>query len=99
MITPIRIGGLIIHFSNLCYSRELYGGKLVLMMTCGALHLEGDEAATVRAYLHKHSAEIGKSYKPKSGPELPLSQPPHNGARSVHNETTLLLDPPQRINR
>lgn len=66
MVTPIRIGNLVLHLSQLCYARE-HGGQLILFMSCGQLVLEGAEASIVRRYLHKHSEVIGE-------PELPRWQ-------------------------
>ena len=98
MITPIRIGGLVIHFSNLCYSRDLADGNLMLFMSCGQLQLTGKEAEVVRRYLHKHSAPLDESYGKRAEPSLPNTQPSAE-AKSIHDKTTLLLAPNRRRNQ
>lgn len=69
MVTPIRIGDLTIHLSQLCYARE-QGDRLHLFMSCGLLTLEGVQAQTIRAYLRKHSEEL------PTEPELPRWKSP-----------------------
>jgi hypothetical protein len=85
MVTPIRIGTLIIHLSNLCYARELPNGRIILFMHCGSLQVDGADAQALKDYLHRHSADIVPAMR-KTEPELPPVQ-------SVHNRTTLLMPP------
>ena len=83
MNKPIRIGGLVLNLSNLCYAEEGNLGELLLFMNCGMLLLRNPEAALVRSVLHNNSIVVGRTH-----PSLPtmgkgqtqgLKQPTHNG--------------------
>lgn len=79
MVTPIRIGDLTIHLSNLCYARE-QGDRLHLFMACGLLTLEGAQAQIMRAYLRKHSEEL------PTEPELPRWTAPRSQGQAIRRK-------------
>lgn len=58
MVTPIRIGDLTIHLSQLCYARDGHDGDLHLFMACGLLTLRGAQAQVMRAYLDRHAEPL-----------------------------------------
>lgn len=65
MVTPIRIGGLTLNLSNLCYAVEATDGSLLLQFAGHDLTLTGEQARAVRRYLHGHSADISPLKLPR----------------------------------
>lgn len=65
----LRIGGLAINPSQICYVRE-QGDRLHLFMACGLLTLEKGEAAVIREHLAANS-EILRPLAQPLEPELP----------------------------
>lgn len=85
MINPIRIGGLGLMISNLCYWRELQGGKILLYFPGVPLTLEGEEGAIAARYLKRHSPDLMDTSL-RAEPVLPFP------SKFEPTKTTLFLD-------
>ena len=83
MNKPIRIGGLVLNLSNLCYATTGKPGELILFMNCGQPLLRNPKAALVRSVLHATSFVVGQNppsrTKQVKGQTQGLKQPTHNG--------------------